>query len=147
MRARQYHISDVVVYPQCFGLSQADIDRAFASHGEPRSAVREGAARGALIARVLRSGWIRIRGHRGYVSVTVHRLSGDVRDRLRAWGARKVAAGKLHPLDRLHLVELSKRENAEFSGGVGEVLEIHAADLPSPEPAGWLRIEDIAGEG
>lgn len=63
------HIEEIIAWPDRFGLSSAEIKRAYAYFGE-RMPV-EGQARHHIIRAVLGLGWIRLRHQKNYWSITV----------------------------------------------------------------------------
>lgn len=77
------HISQIIGYPEKFGITKQDIGDTFSKHGE-RYGV-EGRAREELILRILKKGFIRVRSYVNYWSVTLNRFGTREKFALQEW--------------------------------------------------------------
>ena len=98
------HIQEIIAWPDRFGLTAAEISKAYGYFGE-RMPV-EGTARHHIIRAVLGLGWIRLRSQRNYWSISIDdlRVRGPV---LEAFFAALRARGSVGLHEDLRIYELS----------------------------------------
>lgn len=116
----QKHITDIVVHPEKFGMSEMDVKMAFKKHGEEVNAQAEGDAREELIGKILKKGWIRVRGYRSYVSLTVSRMTPQIKENIRNFVVQAVQKNDIHKFDEVRIVELD---------GIGGVKKLEAEKI------------------
>lgn len=86
------HIDIVIKNPETFGLTLADIQSVYESHGEEIGT--EGKAREEIILDLVKKGWIRIRQYRNQGwSVNVNRLTKKIKDNLFDWVTKVTGDG------------------------------------------------------
>ena len=92
-RVATSHVAELLRDPPAFGWTRAELEAAYARHGEPLGL--EGRARDELIRATVARGYVRLREHLGRDgcrwSLTVGTLDAPIRALLRAW------LGTLHP--------------------------------------------------
>ena len=86
------HIATIVANPKKFGLTKEYLKTVYDKHGEKMNT--EGKARGEVIKRLIKTGWIRIRRYKNFWSINVDRLTGKVKAELQMW-AYDLIQGKL----------------------------------------------------
>ncbi len=77
------HIAKVISKPELFRITRQEIEDAYSRHSEKIGL--EGKAREEIIKRLVENDYIRIRQYPSHWSVTVYKLNGWTRDRLKKW--------------------------------------------------------------
>lgn len=78
------HIQTVICEPEKFGLTVDEINAEYCKYKEPVG--MEGKARGVLLKKILRNGWIRLRRYPNRQwSVTVYKLDRQALNYLKIW--------------------------------------------------------------
>lgn len=86
-----YHIGSVIKYPKKFGLSADYLKSVYDKHNERMSPHLEGKAREEIMAKLIRSGYVRIRQmNRGNFTIQLNKLTPKVTDDLWLWANKMI---------------------------------------------------------
>lgn len=121
--AKQKHIMDIIANPKKFGFTDDHVRETFAKHGEDPKVNIEGDAREELIEDALKRGWIRVRGYRNYVSMTVSKLNDNIKATIWRWVANQVKDKKISKLDEVRIVAMDQRADSMHKHTAEDILK------------------------